>query len=86
MGSIPTREIELLFFNIFIPSLWYQGKISALSSPTQHAMLRNIRRKAGNGVTYNYVPFAYPAGCGIQREADLINILYTMHKIMCTFI
>ena len=37
----------------------------ALSSATQHAMLRKIRRKVG-----------YPAVCGIQREADLfINIL-----------
>ena len=38
LSSIPTRGNELLFFNIFISSLWQQGKDPTLISATQHAM------------------------------------------------
>ena len=50
MGSILTWGNRLLFTNIFISSLWHQGKSPALSSTTQHAMPLKIQRKVGNGV------------------------------------
>ena len=49
VGSFPSRGNELLFINILISSLWYQGL--ALSSSTQHEMLRKIQRRVGNGVS-----------------------------------
>ena len=38
-----------------------------------------IRQKVGNGVSQHKVPSAYPAVCGIQREADhvFLNIYIT---------
>ena len=50
VGSIPIRGNSLLFIKILISSLCHQGKIPALSSTTQHAVSRKIRRKLGNGV------------------------------------
>ena len=49
VDSIPIRGNEIL--NIFISSLWHQGKSPALSSATQYAMPRKIPRKGGNGVS-----------------------------------
>ena len=73
VGSILTRGNESLFLNILISSFWRQGKMPALSTPTQHQMPRKIRRKVENGVSYHYVSSAHPAVCEIQREADYYN-------------
>ena len=48
VDSIPTRGNELLFINIFISSLWRQGKSPALNFTKQYA--RKNRLKVGNGV------------------------------------
>ena len=39
----------------------------------------------GNGMSYDYVPSAYPAVCGIQREADLFTIFF-LHKFQLELI
>ena len=42
VGSIHTREGELLFMNIYISSFWHQGKSMALNSDTQQAMKNEV--------------------------------------------
>ena len=41
-----------------------------------------IQQKGGNGVSLHKVPSAYPAVCGIQREADLF-IFYCHVRCEC---
>ena len=59
---MPTQGNKLLFLNIFF---WNPGVEFAL------LLTRNAsknRRKVR--MSYHYVPSAYPAVCGIQREID----------------
>ena len=45
VGLIPTLENELLFTNVFIFLLLYQGKRAPLSSASQHVMTQKLIRK-----------------------------------------
>ena len=49
---------------------------TALSSATQHAMPPKFGRKWGTECVNTRVPSAYPAVCGIQREAGIYIIIY----------
>ena len=47
VSSFPIRGNGLLYINIFIYSLWYQGKSAALSSALRNALPRKFGGKWG---------------------------------------
>ena len=76
LRSIPTLENELLFINIFISSNsnWHQDKSPTLNFVIQHAMLRKIRRKVGNGALT--LGSLYLLCCALWDKADLLIYLF----------
>ena len=52
-----------------------------LSLATQHTMCLRIRWKVGNRVSEHSVLSAYPALCGIQREADFFLISFCLKTV-----
>ena len=67
----PLEEMKYLYFHFFA---LVSRQSAALSSATQHAMPPEFGRKWGTECLNTRFPSAYPAVCGIQREADFYNI------------
>ena len=73
MGSIPTRGEYLLKFTFpFLSGVQVKRGVEFCHS-TRNVSI--IRQKVGNRVSYHLVPSAYPAVCGIQREAEYEKVL-----------
>ena len=78
----PTRENELLFINILITSLWYQGKNAALNSTTQHTVPHKFSGKWETQCINTRFPLFTLLYAGYMHEETMYIRLY----IDCIFI